>query len=155
MAEYEEVRPGAGEADPSPLQTLHATRADLRRRLTERPADAALQVELGIVEKLLGEIDLAFELLGGALARLPPDDRATRQRGLFVLGLTYGDVRRPREAVACFEAAARVDPAAGVGQAAQYYAETYRRIFGVEGAVEGAVELPPGPEAGPSSSLRT
>ncbi len=91
-----------------------------------RPDDGALALELAIAEKLLGRIEPAFAGLRLALERLPADDVPGRQRALFVLGLTWGDVRRPDEAVRCFEATARLGPDTRWGQAATAYAAAYR-----------------------------
>jgi hypothetical protein len=94
-----------------------------------RPGDGLLVLELGIVEKLLGRISLTFHLLGQALRMLPLDALAARQRALFVLGLTYGDIRRPRAAVAAFEAVVAEDAASDLAEAARGYAVSYRDIF--------------------------
>lgn len=102
-------------------------RADaLQAQVAARPDDGRLHLELAIAEKLLGRIDPAFAGLARALERLPEDDVPSRQRALFLLGLTWGDVRRPDESVRCFEAVARLGPATRLGVAARGYAASYR-----------------------------
>lgn len=103
----------------------------LRETVAERPDDGAAQLDLGIAEKLLGGIEPAFLRLRRALANLPQDDVQGRQRALFVLGLTWGDVRRYDEAVRCFEAVEALAPASRIGEAARGYAASYREVHGV------------------------
>lgn len=89
-----------------------------------------LHLEVGILEKLLGGPDAiarAFRHLRLALELLPVEAESERQRALFVLGLTHGDVSEPEHAVACFEGVSAIDKASRAGAAARGYAAAYRR----------------------------
>ena len=91
-----------------------------------------LHLELGILEKLLGRgegIEPAFRHLRQALELLPPEAREERQRALFVLGLTHGDVSEARAAVSCFESVSALDSQSRAGAAARGYAAAYRERF--------------------------
>jgi tetratricopeptide (TPR) repeat protein len=110
---------------------LERRRDDLRDASASRPQDGQAALDLAIAEKLLGGVDPAFDGLARALAHLPPAARGERQRALFVLGLTWGDVGRPDEAVRCFEAVAALDPTSRLGGAARAYAASYREHHGL------------------------
>lgn len=103
----------------------------LREAVAARPDDGGALLDLGITEKLLGGIEPAFRWLERALATLPAGDVVGRQRALFVLGLTWGDVRRYDEAVRCFLAVEALAPASRIGEAARGYAASYREVHGV------------------------
>ena len=98
------------------------------------PDDGRLLIELALADKLLGRSEDARTLLERALTVLDPRDRRSRQRAQFLLGLTWGDLRVPRRAVDCFEAAASEDPNTRPAQAARAYAHTYREHFGLGAA---------------------
>ncbi|MGE0709994.1 MAG: hypothetical protein AB7N76_25925 [Planctomycetota bacterium] len=116
------------------LRELELRRSALRAQLLRSPDDGEAHLELGVLEKLLGGeegIVPAFAHLRRALALLPPEALAARQRALFVLGLTYGDVSRPACAVASFDEAAAADSGSTAAVAARGYAAAYRERFGV------------------------
>lgn len=111
---------------------LERAAAVLRAALAEDPNNGHILLELGIAEKLLGKIDPAFDLLRRALEALPADDGEARLKARFVLGLTWGDVGRPRDAIASFEAAACEDGEERRVQAALHYAGAYREHHGID-----------------------
>ena len=118
------------------LADLVARRSNLElllRELDEEPAQrGAVHLELGVLAKLLDGLEGiggAFEHLRAALRLLPPDASAARQRALFVLGLTHGDVSEPALAVERFEEVNALDQSSQAGSAARAYANTYREHF--------------------------
>jgi len=129
----------------SGLSALHAKRRRLRAWVKERAEASAEErgrwhLELGILEKLLGGpsgIEPAFAHLRRALELLPASARRARQRALFVLGLTHGDVLEPQAAVERFQGVVAEDQDSTLAKAARGYAETYREHFGLEGAQPG------------------
>jgi tetratricopeptide (TPR) repeat protein len=111
--------------------SLSALRELLEGVLAEEPECGLALLELGVVTKLQGEIEPAFALLRGALRHLPAEQVEARQRALFVLGLTHGDVLEPERAVGCFEQVEGLDPESRAGVAARGYASAYREHFGL------------------------
>jgi hypothetical protein len=115
-----------------------------RRRRLERSLptsfDASerggIHLELGVLAKLLDGpegIERAFFHLRTALELLPEELTDERQRALFVLGLTHGDVSEPAAAVERFEEVDAIDEQSPAGSAARAYARAYRDHFSLAG----------------------
>lgn len=126
------------------MQRLELSDLIKRRRRLERELPecfeaaerGAIHLELGVLAKLLDGlegIESAFSHLRAALALLPTDLTDERQRALFVLGLTYGDVSEPAAAVERFEAVSAVDRSTPASDAARSYATAYRHHFSLQG----------------------
>lgn len=98
----------------------------------EAAARGGIHLELGVLAKLLdgpAGVQRAFFHLRTALELLPEDLTDERQRALFVLGLTHGDVSEPAAAVERFEEVDALDEATPAGSAARAYAQAYRSHF--------------------------
>ncbi len=93
--------------------------------------DARLLCELGIALKLSGRVEEARTTLETAWRIAPPGDPDLAQRAGFILGLTYGDLRRMEDAIAMFEKVRGVAPETPLGDTALYYVQAYRsRVSG-------------------------
>lgn len=115
----------------------------VRRRRLQRALptsfDAAdrggIHLELGVLAKLLDGpegIERAFFHLRAALTLLPEELTDERQRALFVLGLTHGDVSEPAAAVERFEEVDALSRETPAGSAARAYAQAYRQHFSLQ-----------------------
>lgn len=117
------------------LCDLIARRRRLERSLPtsfEAAERGGIHLELGVLAKLLDGppgIERAFFHLRTALELLPEELTDARQRALFVLGLTHGDVSEPSAAVERFEEVDSLDGESAAGSAARAYAQAYRDHF--------------------------
>ena len=116
------------------LEDLERHREALRGQLRAAPADGRVHLELGLLEKLLGGsagYGAAFHHLGRALELLPQQATPERQRALFVLALTHGDVGDPHAALDRFAQVVHVDRTTRAARAAWDYARAYREHYGI------------------------
>ncbi len=117
------------------LCDLIVRRRKLQRTLPtsfEAAERGGIHLELGVLAKLLDGpegIERAFFHLRAALELLPDELTSERQRALFVLGLTHGDVSQPEAAVERFEEVNALDEQTAAGSAARAYARAYRDHF--------------------------